>query len=65
VWLCARNDAVSNVVVITAGCAVSATNTGWPDALVGVVMGILALHSAHQVITQARHELNTASAEPI
>ena len=65
VWLCRRNDAVSNVAVIAAGGAVFATNTGWPDALVGVVMGVVALHSAHQVITQARHELTTASAEPI
>ena len=65
VWLCTRNDAISNVAVIIAGGAVFATNTGWPDALVGVAMGGLALHSAYQVIAQARQELTTASAAPI
>jgi Co/Zn/Cd efflux system component len=60
VWLCKRNDAVSKVAVIAAGGAVFATNTGWPDTLVGVVVGILAQHSAHQVITLARHVLTTA-----
>jgi Co/Zn/Cd efflux system component len=65
VWPCTQNDAISNVAVIAAGGAVFATNTGWPDALVGVVMGVLALHSAHQVIILARHVLTPASAEPI
>ncbi|MBT6885155.1 MAG: cation transporter, partial [Rhodospirillaceae bacterium] len=65
VWLCTRNDAISNVAVIVAGGAVFATNSGWPDALVGVAMGALALYSAYQIIAQARQELNTASAAPI
>jgi Co/Zn/Cd efflux system component len=62
VWLCTRNDAISNVAVIVAGAAVFATNTGWPDALVGVAMGCLALHSAYQIMVQARSELSTVSA---
>lgn len=65
VWLCTRNDAISNVAVIVAGGAVFTTNTGWPDALVGVTMGGLALYSAHQIIAQARHELTMVSAAPI
>lgn len=59
VWLCTRNDAISNVAVIIAGGAVFATGMGWPDAIVGVAMGCLALHSAYQVIAQARQELST------
>jgi cation diffusion facilitator family transporter len=65
VWLCTRNDAISNVAVIVAGGAVFATNMGWPDALVGVAMGALALHSAYQVISQARQELTTVTAEAV
>lgn len=59
VCLCTRNDAISNVAVIVAGGAVFATGTGWPDAIVGVAMGCLALRSAYQVIGQARQELAT------
>lgn len=64
VWLCTRNDAISNVAVIVAGGAVFATGTGWPDAVVGVAMGCLALHSGFQVIRQARQELATETVAP-
>jgi len=64
VWLCTRNDAISNVAVIIAGGAVFATGTGWPDAVVGVAMGCLALHSGFQVIRQARQELATETVAP-
>lgn len=56
VWLCSRNDAVSNLAVILAASGVWATNTGWPDLAVGAVMAGLALSSSYQVIRQARGE---------
>lgn len=57
VWLCTRNDAIGNVAVIAAGAAVFLTNSGWPDVVVGLVMGGLALQSAYLVIAQANQEL--------
>lgn len=62
VWLCSRNDAVSNIAVIIAASGVWATNTGWPDLAVGAIMAALALSSSYQVIRQARGELATAAA---
>ena len=57
VWLCSRNDAISNVAVIIAASGVWATSTGWPDLFVGGIMAVLALSSSYQVIRQARGEL--------
>lgn len=60
VWLCTRNDAISNVAVIIAGTAVFATNTGWPDIVVAVIMSSLALTASVSVI---RHALSDMKAE--
>jgi Co/Zn/Cd efflux system component len=62
VWLCSRNDAVSNLAVILAASGVWATDTGWPDLAVGAVMAGLALSSSYLVIRQARGEWVTAAA---
>ncbi len=56
VWLCSRNDAISNVAVMIAAAGVFATDTGWPDAIVAVIMATLALTSSWQVLRQARSE---------
>lgn len=62
VWLCSRNDAVSNIAVIIAASGVWATATGWPDLIVGAIMATLALTSSYQVIRQARAEWAVAAA---
>jgi len=62
VWLCSRNDAISNVAVIIAASGVWATSTGWPDLAVGAIMATLSLSSSYQVIRQARSELATVTA---
>ncbi|NQU56933.1 MAG: cation transporter [Rhodospirillales bacterium] len=62
VWLCSRNDAISNIAVIIAASGVWATHTGWPDLFVGCIMAALALSSSYQVIRQARGELVGAAA---
>lgn len=56
VWLCSRNDAISNVAVMIAAAGVFATETGWPDAIVAVIMASLALSSSWQVLRQALGE---------
>lgn len=62
VWLCSRNDAISNLAVIIAASGVWATDTGWPDLFVGALMASLALSSSYHVIRQARGELAEAAA---
>ncbi|MGE0186167.1 MAG: cation transporter [Hyphomonadaceae bacterium] len=55
-WLCSRNDAFGNVLVILAAGATAATNSLWPDLAVGVVMCLLFLSGSWSVYRQARRE---------
>lgn len=57
VWLCSRNDAIANSAVILAAGAVSWLHTGWPDVLVAVLIGSLALLSSRSVVRRAQDEL--------
>lgn len=57
VWLCSRNDAIGNLAVIGAAVAVGRLQTGWPDVLIAVLMGSLALLSSRSIVRQARNEL--------
>jgi len=56
VWLCSRNDAISNVAVMIAAAGVFTTDTGWPDAIVAAIMATLALTSSSQVLRHAISE---------
>ena len=57
VWLCTRNDAIGNVAVMIAAAGVFGSGSGWPDWLVAVLMGALALNASFSVIRQARAEM--------
>lgn len=57
VWLCTRNDAISNLAVMLAALGVFGTGTAWPDLAVAMVMASLAISSGLTVIGQARREL--------
>jgi Co/Zn/Cd efflux system component len=57
VWLCTRNDAVANVLIIIAGVAIYFTGLGWLDLVTASIIAYMALHSAVAVIKQARKEL--------
>lgn len=58
VWLCSRNDAIGNVMVIIAASGVWASGTGWPDIIVAGVMASIFISGAISIIKQARHELS-------
>ncbi|MEO7361349.1 MAG: cation transporter [Gemmatimonadaceae bacterium] len=64
VWICSRNDAVGNVAVMIAASGVFATGNGWPDMLVAMIMGALAVSGARQIIRHARDELTRVNSEP-
>lgn len=53
VWLCSRNDAIGNVVVMVAALGVWGTATAWPDLAVAGVMAGLFLTSSVQILRQA------------
>ncbi len=46
VWLCSRNDAINNILVIIAGILVAVFASRWPDSAVALIMGFLAILSA-------------------
>jgi len=57
VWLCTRNDAISNLAVLAAAAGVFGTGSVWPDVAVASLMASLALLSSVSVVRHARAEL--------
>jgi Co/Zn/Cd efflux system component len=60
VWLCSRNDAISNVAVMLAGLGVFGTGSAWPDLAVAAVMGPRAITAGLAVVRHAMAELRHA-----
>jgi Co/Zn/Cd efflux system component len=61
VWLCSRNDAIGNVIVMLAAVAVWRTATAWPDLLVAAIMAGAFLTSSMQILRQAWAEYREGS----
>ncbi len=57
VWLCSRNDAISNIAVMLAALGVMGTGSAWPDLAVAAIMAALALSGGWAVLKHARREL--------
>lgn len=57
VWICSRNDIVSNTSVLAAAGLVWYTGTPWPDLVVGIALTILFVKSAVSILRSARDEL--------
>jgi Co/Zn/Cd efflux system component len=64
VWLCSRNDAIGNVIVMVAALAVWGTATAWPDLLVAAIMAGIFLTSSMQILRQAWAEYGEGSRAP-
>lgn len=60
VWVCSRNDAINNLLVISTGLAVWWSGSGLPDLLVAMAMALLGLQGGWHVIRQASQELRTS-----
>lgn len=58
IWLFSRNDAVANIAVIVAAGLVAWTGSAWPDLVVAGVIALLFLHSAYEIVRNARSELS-------
>lgn len=57
IWLFSRNDAVANIAVIVAAGMVYMFRSAWPDLIVAGAVALLFLHSARDIIGNARREL--------
>jgi Co/Zn/Cd efflux system component len=55
-FLSARNDVAANVAIIAAGLLTSATQSHWPDLIVGLGIAALNAGAAHEVYEAAREE---------
>lgn len=62
VWLCSRNDAISNMAVMVAALGVFGTGTAWPDLFVAAIMGTLAITAGISVVRHARSDIADARA---
>lgn len=62
VWLCSRNDAISNVIVVIAAFGVWGTATAWPDLIVAGIMAAIFLTSSVQILRQAWQEYRAGTA---
>ncbi|MEP6504948.1 MAG: cation transporter [Betaproteobacteria bacterium] len=62
VWICSRNDALGNLAALLAAAGVLGTGSAWPDLVVAVAMGALALSGAWSVLRHARTELRSLAA---
>lgn len=57
IWLFSRNDAINNVAVIIAAGLVYWLQSAWPDLVVAAAIAVVFLHSAWEIIRDARREL--------
>ncbi|MEH6563178.1 MAG: cation diffusion facilitator family transporter [Marinobacter sp.] len=60
VWLCSRNDAISNLAVMAAALGVFGTASAWPDLVVAAIMGTLAITAGVSVMRHARADIAEA-----
>lgn len=65
VWLCSRNDAIGNIVVMIAALGVWGSRTAWPDLAVAGFMASLFLSSSVQILRQAWREYRSGEADAV
>lgn len=53
VWICSRNDIIANISVLIAAVLVWASNSQWPDLVIGLGIAFLFLHSSFFVFRDA------------
>ena len=63
VWLCSRNDAIGNVVVMVAALGVWGTATAWPDLAVAALMAGIFCTSSVQILRRAWTEYRQESGQ--
>ena len=59
VWICSRNDAIGNILVMIAGGLVIWTGSGIPDLAVALVMAALGISGGWSILRQSNAELRS------
>lgn len=62
VWICSRNDAINNCLVIGAGLTVLWTGSRLPDIFVALLMAGLGISGGLQIVRHARDDMRAAIA---
>jgi Co/Zn/Cd efflux system component len=62
-FLSARNDAFANIAIVAAGLVTAATQSAWPDLVVGLAIAAVNADAAREVYVAARQEQRTALGE--
>ena len=57
IWLFSRNDAINNIAVVVAAALVFWFESAWPDIIVAAVIATIFLHSAWEIMRDAKSEL--------
>ena len=52
-YICCRNDALGNLLIIIAGLLIMRTGTNWPDLIVGTMIGLLVVYSAVKITKES------------
>jgi cation diffusion facilitator family transporter len=60
VWICSRNDIISNSSVIVAAILVGLVQHPWPDIVVGLGIAVLFLKSAIDILKESSEVLSVA-----
>jgi len=60
-WLCSRNDVIANIGVLIAAGLVAATQSRYPDLIVGTAIAVLVLQSGYSVVRESAKVLRRQS----
>jgi Co/Zn/Cd efflux system component len=56
IWHSTRNDAMLNVLTVTAAVFISITRSGWPDIIAGAIIATVNLWSSSGIVSEAIRE---------
>lgn len=59
VWICSRNDAIANILVIIAGVVVYYSGSPLPDLIVSFIIASMALTGATHIVRKAKAEFRS------
>lgn len=65
VWICSRNDAINNLLVIGAGAGVLWSGSALPDLVIAFIMATLGISGGWQIVRHAHAELREAKSGPV
>ncbi len=65
VWVCSRNDAISNIAIVFAALGVWGSGSGAPDLIVAGLIGGLALYGSYEVLRRVKHEYAATASQSL